>query len=91
VHPANAGGELSSVLVPMTGIGTGLARRFNGDYRLSLHETAEGLQLTSGLVQITTETLPVGRVQALWIVEPLLWCPFGWCRVEAGDAGKASR
>lgn len=68
-----------------------LARRFNGEYHLAVSTSARGIHLASGLVQTTAETVPTGRVQALRMVEPLLWRPFGWCRVEAAIAGKGTR
>ena len=41
----------------------------------------------SGLVALTAETIRPGRVQAVRMVEPMLWRPFGWCRLEVDVAG----
>lgn len=84
-------GVLGSGIAVVIAVGTGLWRRFNGDYHLTVDTSGHGLELTSGLVQTTTETVPAGRIQALRVVEPLLWRPFGWCRVEASVAGKTTR
>lgn len=89
--PGTAAALLGSGGAVLLGLATALWRRFNGDYHLTVHRSGQGLQLASGLVQTTTESVPYGRVQALRMVEPLLWRPFGWCRVEAALAGKGTR
>lgn len=89
--PRTAGALLGSGGAVLLAFATVLWRRFNGEYHLTVHRSDRGLQLASGLVQTTAESLPCGRVQALRMVEPLLWRPFGWCRVEAAVAGKGTR
>jgi putative membrane protein len=89
--PAEAGRVLGGSLVPAVGLATGLWRRFNGDYALSVTEAPDGLRLHSGLVETSAEVLLRGRVQAVRMVEPLLWRPFGWARLEVDVAGKQSR
>ena len=37
------------------------------------------------------ETIPVQRVQAVRMLEPLLWRPFHWCRLEVDVAGHSGR
>jgi putative membrane protein len=49
----------------------------------------DGLRLRYGLLETRMQTVPPGRVQAVRIVEPLLWRPFGWARVEVTVAGYA--
>jgi putative membrane protein len=66
-------------------------RRFNQQYRLTVAEGPDGLHLRGGLVALTAEVIRPGRVQALRLVEPLLWRPFGWCRVEVDIAGRQKR
>ncbi|MGN6429257.1 MAG: PH domain-containing protein [Gaiellaceae bacterium] len=70
------------------GIATAIWRRFNGEYRLTVAEAEDGLRLRSGLVATSEETIRPGRVQAVRMIEPLLWRPFGWCRLELDVAGK---
>lgn len=70
------------------GLLTAFWRRFNGDYKLTVAEAPDGLRLRSGLVDTAAETIPRGRVQAVRMIEPLLWRPFGWCRVEVDVAGR---
>jgi putative membrane protein len=63
-------------------------RRFNQEYRLTVAEGPDGLRLRGGLVSLTAETIRPGRVQAVRMVEPLLWRPFGWCRLQVDIAGR---
>lgn len=67
---------------------TMLWRRFNSGFRLTVAEAPDGLRLRSGLIEVSAETIPAGRVQAVRMVEPLLWRPFGWCRLEVDVAGR---
>ncbi len=53
----------------------------------TLSRTRDGLRLRNGLLQTQTRTVPVGRIQAVEIVAPLLWRRFGWVRVQLTVAG----
>ncbi|WP_394298788.1 PH domain-containing protein [Allosalinactinospora lopnorensis] len=69
----------------------GLMRGFLGplmrytDFYASL--SPDGLRLRYGIFQARMQTVPPGRVQAVRIVEPLLWRSLGVARVEANVAG----
>jgi putative membrane protein len=80
------------VVLPF-GLGIVLAvwRQFNGEYGTVVAAAADGLRLRSGLVQTTAETIRPGRVQAVRLVEPLVWRAFGWCRLEVDVAGPRQR
>jgi putative membrane protein len=67
---------------------TFLWRRFNQQYRLTVAESSDGLHLHGGLVALTAEVIRPGRVQAVRLVEPVLWRPLGWCRLEVDIAGR---
>ena len=73
------------------GLVVGLFRRFNGDYRLTVADAADGLRLRSGLVETSAETIPRGRIQAIRMIEPLAWRPCGWCRLEVDVASQKSK
>ncbi|WP_233510042.1 PH domain-containing protein [Actinomadura craniellae] len=47
----------------------------------------DGLRLRYGLLETRMQTVPPGRVQAVRIVEPLLWRGPGWARVDVTVAG----
>ncbi|MGH8190136.1 MAG: PH domain-containing protein [Rhodanobacteraceae bacterium] len=85
--PAAAKAVAAGGIWPIFGFAVGLWRRFNGDYRLTIHATDAGFQLRSGLVQTTSETISRDRIQLVRLRQPLLWRRFGWCRVEVELAG----
>jgi putative membrane protein len=89
--PSVAGGVIGAGLTSLIALATASWRRFNGSYHLTVAEAADGLRLRSGLVQTGAETIPRGRVQAVRLVEPFLWRPLGWCRLEVDVAGKQRR
>ncbi|MBQ1080199.1 PH domain-containing protein [Nocardiopsis sp. B62] len=51
--------------------------------------SSDGLRLRYGMFQRRMQTVPPGRVQAVRVVEPLLWRALGVARVEATMAGYA--
>ncbi len=66
-------------------------RRLSGQYNFTAVEMPEGVHITRGLLQTISETIPYNRIQAVRQVEPLLWRPFGWCRLEVDIAGATAR
>ena len=66
-------------------------RRLSGQYNFTAVEGPEGVHIERGLLQTTSETIPYTRIQAVRQVEPLLWRPFGWCRLEVDIAGSSAR
>jgi putative membrane protein len=91
VAPSALGPAFGAGGAILIGFATALWRRFNGEYRMTVAEAPDGLRLRSGLVETTAETIPRGRVQAVRMVEPLLWRPLGWCRLELDVAGHQRR
>jgi putative membrane protein len=77
----------ASVLPVAVGALVALWRRFNSDFGTVVAAAPDGLRLRSGLVQTAAETIRPGRVQAVRLVEPLIWRAFGWCRLEVDVAG----
>jgi putative membrane protein len=88
VFPAAATAVIGASAAGIFGLLTAFWRRVNGEYNLTLAEASDGLRLRAGLLETTAETIPRGRVQAVRMTEPLLWRPFGWCRLEADIAGR---
>ncbi len=91
VAPGAAAAVLSVGAIALIGLLVGLFRRFNGDYRLAVTDAPDGLHLRSGLVETSAETIPRGRIQAIRMIEPLAWKPFGWCRLEVALATQKSK
>ncbi len=66
-------------------------RRIADQYGFALGHAADGIRIRRGLLSTVAETIPLKRVQAIRMVEPLLWRPFGWCRIEVDVAGSPGR
>jgi putative membrane protein len=58
-------------------------------FGFTVADSPDGLRLRHGLFETRAQTVPPGRVQAVRIVQPLLWRMFGWVRVDANIAGYA--
>jgi putative membrane protein len=62
-------------------------RRILNEYGFTVSDTDQGLRMRHGLLETRTQTVAPGRVQAVRIIRPLLWRPFGWVRMEVAVAG----
>ncbi|BEP14686.1 hypothetical protein acdb102_29970 [Acidothermaceae bacterium B102] len=85
------GGLIGAVLPVLVAVFAGVKRRLNNEFSFSVAESPDGLRLHSGLLQTRAETIPYGRVQAVRWVQPLLWRPFGWVRLEIDVARQRQR
>ena len=79
-----AGGTL---LLDIFALVSRMVRRVAGEWGFEVAEAPDGLRIRSGFASRVAETIPYGRVQAVRMLEPLLWRPFGWCRLELHIAG----
>ena len=68
--------------------GVTLVRRFTSYYGFTVRTTAAGLQVSRGLFDRSTQTIPLARVQGVVVTEPLLWRRAGWARVDVSVAGQ---
>jgi putative membrane protein len=80
-----AGGS-GSVGILLT-IGASAWRRLSTEWSFTAAEAPDGLRIRSGLLSLSAETVPRGRIQAVHMVEPLWFRPLGWCRLELHLAG----
>jgi putative membrane protein len=78
------GGFLAAYLFSFV---SGLWRRLSNEFHFEAVEAPEGVRVRRGLLQTVSETIPHGRIQAVRKIEPLLWRPMGWCRLEVDIAG----
>lgn len=81
--PAGAG----AIAVALLPIGAILYRRFTVEFGFTVALSQQGVRLRHGLLDTRQQTVPRGRVQAVRIIEPMLWRSFGWVRVEMDVAG----
>lgn len=70
------------MIPPIFAVAALLWRRLNAEFGLTVVEAPDGLRVDGGLLGTRHETIPLPRVQAVRWDEPLLWRPFGWCRLE---------
>jgi putative membrane protein len=97
---AAAGGVLLAVVFPVgfaaaagalvwwAAVGaTLLWQRISSQYGFTVAASPDGIRIRRGLLGTVAETIPVPRVQAVRLVEPLLWRPVGWLRLEVDVAG----
>jgi putative membrane protein len=86
----HAVGPVVAAATPVVlGVGGVTGRRVLAEYGATVSEVPEGLRLRHGLLETRSQTVPPGRVQAVRVVEPLLWRRWGWVRVEVDVAGYA--
>lgn len=57
----------------------------HGNFRLA--DTGSAARIQHGLTDKRTTTIPLHRIQAVGMVQPLWWRPFGWWRVRVNVAG----
>ena len=85
------GGGVAVATTILVVVGTGVARIVSSQFGFEVAHTRDGLLIRGGAVGTFTETLALHRVQALRMVEPLLWRPFGWAKLVADVAGGQRR
>jgi putative membrane protein len=85
---AAATGFLAAYLLSFASV---VWRRLSGQYHFEAVESGDGMRIRRGLLQTVSETIPLARIQAVRQVQPLLWRPLGWCRLEVDIAGSSGR
>ncbi len=91
VSVASAGIGGLGVLVLTGGLpAVSVFTQFTRFFGFTLAQSPDGLRLRHGLASVASQTVPPGRVQAVELVEPLLWRRRGWVRVNLNLAGSPS-
>jgi putative membrane protein len=79
------------VIVPLAiGAFTMVSRRVIAMFNFTLAESPRGLRITRGLTNLTSQSIPVNRIQGVKVSQPLLWRLSGWYRVDIDVVGYAS-
>jgi putative membrane protein len=89
-HPVFLASESTLGLIAL-GLVTRTWRQVTGRYGFTVATAPDGIRIRRGLLSTVAETIPFRRVQAVRLVQPLLWRPFGWCRLVVDVAGVAGR
>jgi putative membrane protein len=90
-NPTVGAALLGSTAAVGLALALAVARQVGSEWDFTVAEAPDGLRLTSGLLQTRAETIPYGRAQAVRWVEPLLWRPAGWVRLEIDVARRHDR
>jgi putative membrane protein len=78
------------VLIPLLiGMVSLIWRRVIGMFNFTLAESSRGLRITRGLTSLTSQSVPINRVQGVKTSQPLLWRLLGWYRVDIDILGYA--
>ena len=59
-------------------------------FNFTLAESDRGLRISRGLANLSSQSVPVNRIQGVRISRPLLWLPLGWYRVDIVILGYVS-
>ena len=84
---ATDGALLVPVLPVLGGFVLVQARRLSAFHGFTVAQTRSGLQVRRGLLERSTQTIALARVQGVVVSEPLLWRPRDWARLDVSVAG----
>ena len=80
---------LASTLTAVVGVILAPVRALLGDWGFTVAAGGDGLRIRRGALETRSQTVPVGRVQAVTVTWPWLWRAKGWVRVKIDIAGSA--
>jgi putative membrane protein len=80
-------GVLAAALPVLLGLARGVIAPLVMHTNFKAALSPDGLRLRYGLMETRMQTVPPGRVQAVRVVEPLLWRGYGWARLDVTVAG----
>ncbi|MFP5283734.1 MAG: PH domain-containing protein, partial [Actinomycetes bacterium] len=64
-----------------------VGRRVISMFHFTLAESSRGLRITRGLTNLTSQSVPLNRVQGVRVTQPLLWRRAGWYRLDVDILG----
>lgn len=67
-----------------------VGRRVIAMYHFTLAESPRGLRISRGLTNLSSQSVPVDRIQGIRLSQAALWRPFGWYRIDVDVLGYAS-
>jgi putative membrane protein len=81
---------LGGVIPMLFGVFSLVSRRVIAMFHFTLAESSRGLRVTRGLTNLSSQSVPVDRIQGVRLCQPVLWKPFGWWRVDVDIVGYSS-
>jgi putative membrane protein len=91
ISHAAAAATVGFLIVYLIGFVRQIWRRVVDQYGFAVGVAQDGIRVQRGLFSTVSETIPYARVQAVRKLEPLLWRPLRWCRLEVDVAGSAGQ
>jgi putative membrane protein len=81
---------LVPALIPVAfGVAVGRVKELLVHGNFTVTATSTGLRVRHGLTDLRAATVPLHRIQAVEVVQPLWWRRFGWWRIRVNVAGGA--
>ena len=78
-------------LIPLAiGLVSMIGRRVFQMFNFTLAQSARGVRVTRGLFNLTSQSVPVNRIQGIRVLQPILWRRLGWYRVDVNVLGYGS-
>ncbi len=81
---------LPGLLPAVIGLLSLIGRRLIGMFNFTLADSSRGLRITRGLTNLTSQSVPLDRIQGLSVSQPMLWKKLGWWRVDVDILGYGS-
>ncbi|MFD6141395.1 PH domain-containing protein [Promicromonospora sp. NPDC060271] len=78
---------MSASLPAVLGAGGYLFGRLTGEFDFRVAISPDGVRLRHGMLETRSQTIPPGRVQAVRLVQSVLWRGRDWWRVQVNVAG----
>jgi putative membrane protein len=78
---------ISASLPAVLGAGGYLFGRLTGEFDFRVAISPDGVRLRHGMLETRSQTIPPGRVQAVRLVQSVLWRGPDWWRVQVNVAG----
>ncbi len=76
------------VLGPMVvGAAGAQMKRLTSWMNFEVHGSPDVIRVRHGLTELRARTVPIGRIQAVEVSQPLFWRAFGWWRIRVNVAG----
>lgn len=81
---------LPGLLPAVIGLVSLVGRRVIAMFNFTLADSSRGLRITRGLTALTSQSVPLDRIQGVAVSQPLLWRRLGWFRVDVDILGYGS-
>ena len=78
---------IGGLLPALFGFGSWLYHSLNSSWNFTAHRVGDSVQISYGLADTRSHTIPLHRIQGIEASTPLLWRLLGWYRLEVNVLG----